>query len=131
MQRRTRTTLFLDSTGLLKRLAFALLEKIARVANVTLSRSFCEYRLLNRLRLAMANRFAMVATLPFYYIVRLRYYVYLVTVIPLVYLFASQHCCSTFTKIVTPGRLTFNLTRTVSYGRYGTHVVIYIPVFAQ
>ena len=66
MQRRTRKTLFLDSTSLLKRSAFAILEKIARVVNDTLSRSFCEYRLLNRLRLAMANRFAMVATLPFY-----------------------------------------------------------------
>ena len=66
MQHRIRTTLFLDSTGLLERLAFAILEKIARVANDTLSRLFCEYQLLNRLQLAMANRFAMVATLPFY-----------------------------------------------------------------
>ena len=66
MQRRTRTTLFLDSTGLLEQSAFAILEKIARVANDTLSRSFCEYQMLNRLRLAIANRFAMVATLPFY-----------------------------------------------------------------
>ena len=66
MQRRTRTALFVDSTGLLERSVFAILEKITRVANDTLSRSFCEYRFLNRLRLAMANHFAMVAPLPFY-----------------------------------------------------------------
>ena len=66
MQRRTRMTLFLDSTGLLKQSTFAILEKIARVANDTLLRSFREYRLLDRLRLAMANRVAMEATLPFY-----------------------------------------------------------------
>ena len=66
MQRRTCTTLFLDSTGLLERSTFLILEKIARVANDTQSRSFCEYRLLDRLRLAMANHIAMEATLPFY-----------------------------------------------------------------
>ena len=66
MQRRTHTALFLDSTGLLERSTFAILEKIARVANDTRSRSFHEYRLLDRLRLAMANRVAMEATLPFY-----------------------------------------------------------------
>ena len=66
MQRRTRTILFLDSTGLLERSTFAILEKIAKVANDTRLRSFREYRLLNRLRLAMANRIAMEATLPFY-----------------------------------------------------------------
>ena len=48
-----------------------------------------------------------------------------------VYLFASQHCHSTFTKLLTPRRLTFNLTHTISYGSYGTHVVIYTPVFTQ
>ena len=63
MQRRTRTTLFLDSTDLLEQSTFAILEKIARVANDTRSRSFHEYRLLNRLRLAMANCVAMEATL--------------------------------------------------------------------
>ena len=66
MQRRTRMTLFLDSTGLLERSMFAILEKIAKVANDTQSRSFCKYRLLDRLQLAMANRVAMKATLPFY-----------------------------------------------------------------
>ena len=35
MQRRTRMTLFLDSTGLLERSTFAILEKIARIANDT------------------------------------------------------------------------------------------------
>ena len=65
MQRRTRTTLFLDSTGLLERSTFLILEKIARVANDTRSRSFRDYRLLNRLRLAMANRVAMETTLLF------------------------------------------------------------------
>ena len=30
----------------------------------------------------------------------------------------------------TSRRLTFNLPRTVSYGNYCTHIVIYIPVFA-
>ena len=64
MQRRTRTTL--DSTGLLERSTFAILEKIARVANDTLSSSFREYQLLDRLRFAMANRAAMEATLPSY-----------------------------------------------------------------
>ena len=62
IQRRTCTTLFLDSTGLLERSTFAILEKIARVANDTRSRLFHEYRL----RLAMANCVAMEATLPFY-----------------------------------------------------------------
>ena len=57
---------FLDSTGLLERSTFAILENIARVANDTRSRLFCEYRLLDRLRLAMANRVAMEATLPFH-----------------------------------------------------------------
>ena len=61
MQHRTRTTLFLDSTGLLERSTFLILEKIARVANDTRSRSFREYRLLDRLRLAMANHVAMEA----------------------------------------------------------------------
>ena len=63
MQRRT--TLFLVFTGLLERSTFSILEKIARVANDTRSRSFHEYRLLDRLRF-MANRIAMDATLPFY-----------------------------------------------------------------
>ena len=66
MQRRTRTTLFLESTGLLERSTFAILEKIATVANDTRSRSFRDYRLLDRLRLAMATCVAMKATLPFY-----------------------------------------------------------------
>ena len=66
MQRRTRMTLFLESTGLLERSTFAILEKIARVANDTRSRSFRDYRLRDRLRLVMANRVAMEATLPFY-----------------------------------------------------------------
>ena len=56
---------------------------------------------------------------------------YLVTVILLVYLFANQHCLSTFTKLVASRHLTFNLTHAISYDSYGTHVVIYIPVFAQ
>ena len=64
MQRRTHTTLFITSTGLLERSTFAIVEKIARVANDTQSRSFQEYRLLDRLQLAMANRVAMEATLP-------------------------------------------------------------------
>ena len=66
MQCHTRTTLFLDSIGLLEQSTFAILEKIARVANDTRSRSFREYQLLDRLQLAMANRVAMEATLPFY-----------------------------------------------------------------
>ena len=59
MQRRTRTTLFLESTGLVERSAFVILEKIARVPNDTRSRLFRDYRLLDRLRLAMANHVAM------------------------------------------------------------------------
>ena len=55
---------------------------------------------------------------------------YLVTVLPCVYLFASQHYRSTFTKLVTPRQLTFNLTGTISYDSYSTHVVIYIPIFS-
>ena len=47
--------------------------------------------------------------------------------IPLVYLFATQHCHSTFTKLVTPRQLTCNLTGTISYDSYSAHVVIYIP----
>ena len=47
-----------------------------------------------------------------------------------VYLFASQHHHSTFGKL-TPRHLTFNLTHTISYGSNGTHVVIYISVFAK
>ena len=35
MQHHTRTTLFLESTGLLERSAFVILEKITRVANDT------------------------------------------------------------------------------------------------
>ena len=66
MQCRTRTTLFLDSTGLLERSTFAILEKIARVANDTRSRLFREYQLLDRLQLGMANRVAMEAMLPFH-----------------------------------------------------------------
>ena len=90
MQLRTRTTLFLDSTGLFERSTFAILKKIARVANGTRSRLFCDYQLLDRLRLTMANRVAMEATLPFYQTVQLRYYVYLITVIPLVHLFLAN-----------------------------------------
>ena len=66
MQCHTRTTLFLDSNDLLERSTFAILEKIARVANDTRLRSFHEYQLLDRLRLAMANHAAVEATLPFY-----------------------------------------------------------------
>ena len=66
MQCHTCMTLFLDSTGLLEQSTFAILEKIARVANDTRSGSFREYHLLDRLRLAMANRVAMEAMLPFY-----------------------------------------------------------------
>ena len=65
MQRCTRMTLFLDSTGLLEQSMFAILEKITRVANDTRSRLFREYQLLDRLRLAIANRVVMEATLPF------------------------------------------------------------------
>ena len=53
MQRRTRTTLFLESTGLLERSTFAILEKIARVANDTRSRSVRDYRLLDRLPIVL------------------------------------------------------------------------------
>ena len=49
MQHCTHTTLFLDSTGLLKRSMFAILKKIARVANNTQSKSFHKYRFLDRL----------------------------------------------------------------------------------
>ena len=71
---------------------------------------------------------------PHYHVIRLSNYVYLVAVIPHVYLFASQHCCSTFRKLLTPRCLTFNLTHTISYSNYVTHVVIYciyVPVFAH
>ena len=66
MQRRSCTTLFLNCTDLLERSTFAILEKIARVANDTRSRLFHEYQLLDRLRIAMANRVAIEATLRFY-----------------------------------------------------------------
>ena len=66
MQSHTCTTLFLDSTGLLKQSMFAILKKIGSVANDTRSRSFCEYQLLNRLQLAIANLVTMVDILPFY-----------------------------------------------------------------
>ena len=47
---------------------------------------------------------------------------YELLLIPIVHLLASQHCCSTFTKLLTPRHLTFNLICTVSYGSYCTHV---------
>ena len=47
--------------------------------------------------------------------------------IHLVYLFATQYCHYTFTKLVTPRQLTFNVRGTISYDSYSTHVVIYIP----
>ena len=68
---------------------------------------------------------------PHCHVTRLSDFVYLVAVIPHVYLFASQHCHSTFRKLLTPRCLTFNLTHTISYGSYGTNVVIYIPVFVH
>ena len=74
---------------------------------------------------------AILAMLPCYWTVHLRYYVYLVTVIPLVNLSVSRHCRSTFTKLLTPKHLTFNLTHTISYSSNGTHVVIYTPVFVH
>ena len=43
--------------------------------------------------------------------------------------FVSQYCCSTFTKLVTPRHLTFNLTPTISYGSNGTHVVIILCLY--
>ena len=60
---------------------------------------------------------------------------YLVTMIPLVCLFALQHYCSTFTNISIICTQAFsiiiiNLTHKVSYRTHGRHVVIYIPVFA-
>ena len=48
--------------------------------------------------------------------------IWLVT--PFVYLIASQHCHFVFTKLLTPRRQTFNLTHTISYGSYGTCVII-------
>ena len=56
---------------------------------------------------------------------------YLVTAIPLKRLFASQHCHSTFTNIsiINTQMSNINLTHTVSYRSYSTHVVIYITVF--
>ena len=66
MQRRTRTALFLNSTGLLEQSTLAILEKIARVPNDTRSRLFQQYQLLDRLRVAMPNRVTMEAMLPFY-----------------------------------------------------------------
>ena len=50
--------------------------------------------------------------------------------ITLVHLFANQHCCSTFTNISIIDTQPSNLTHTVSYGTYETHVVIYIPILA-
>ena len=44
----------------------------------------------------------------------------------LVYLFANQHCRSTFRKLLTPRCLTFNLMHTISYSSNGTYVIIYI-----
>ena len=41
---------------------------------------------------------------------------------PFVHFFASQHCHSTLTKLLTSKCLTFHLTRTATYGSYGTHV---------
>ena len=49
MQCRTRMSLFIDPTGLLERSMFAILEKVIRVVNDTLSRLFHEYRLLDKL----------------------------------------------------------------------------------
>ena len=58
------------------------------------------------------------------------YYMYLVTMKPLVHLFANQHCHSTLTIISITSTycrcLTFNLTCTVSYTTYVTYVVIYV-----
>ena len=59
---------------------------------------------------------------------------YLATVISLVQLFTSLHCQSTFSQSSVYETLmcsTFNLTHTVSYGTYGTLVVIYMPVFTK
>ena len=71
-QCQTHTILFLNSTGVLERSKFVILEKIARVVNDTWSRSFREYWLLQywlfdyRLLLAMANCVTMETTLPVY-----------------------------------------------------------------
>ena len=89
--------------------------------------------IVNKLQLAMASCVAMEATLPFYQIVRQRSHMYLVTMIPLVHLFANQLYCSTFTSIgtlYTPRCLAFKLTYTDTYRICGTHLVIYIPIFA-
>ena len=131
MQHRTCIKLFLESTGLHERSIIVIFKKIATVLNNTRSRSFHEYWWLERLRMAMDIHVAMLAMLPCYWTVYLRYYVYLVTVIPLVNLSASRHCYSTFANLLTPRRLTFNLTHTISYSSNGTHVVIYIPVFVH
>ena len=57
---------------------------------------------------------------------------YLVTMIPLVYLFlANIVALLSQNYSVTPRYPTFNLTHTISYGSYGTHVVIYILVFTH
>ena len=45
--------------------------------------------------------------------------------------YIAKHCRATFRKLLAPRRLTFNLTCTIFYSGYGTHVVIYIPVFAH
>ena len=66
MQRRTLTTLFFDSTDLLEWSTFAILEKIARVANDTWSWSFREYQLLDRLQLAMGSHVEIEAMLALY-----------------------------------------------------------------
>ena len=93
MQRRTRTTLFLDSTGLLERSTFAILEKVARVANDTRSRLFREYRLLDKLRLVTANRVAILLDCLIEILCVSGY-----SDTSCTYIF-SQHCRSTFTNI--------------------------------
>ena len=64
MQHYMCTTPFCHSTGIFQQSMLAILEKIARATNDTQSRSFCKYRLLDRLQFAMANCVAMEATLP-------------------------------------------------------------------
>ena len=52
----------------------------------------------------------------------------------LLYIYLLTNTVSLFSQTLlqyTPRCLTRNLTRAVSYGTYGTHIVIYIPVLAM
>ena len=136
MQRRTRTTLFLKSNGLLKQSTFVILEKITRVANNTwyieiVLWVLMTWKIVIGHGLSCCNGGHIAIFLDCRIEIRitciwLQWYLLYIYLLAKIVALLSQNLL-----LLTPNCVTFNLARTISNGSYGIHVVIYIPVISH